>query len=132
MPEAHAISAATDTTDATPMPEVKKRKYSPMFDSLPSDDMHCSAVDVNHGKWYKCNKCDKKVMARADRNRAFTLGRWKEHKDSVEHQISVAKHKHLNEIKLVEAAGAGKISKLQQQLLIQNQKNQTPLFAFFT
>ena len=32
----------------------------------------------------------------------------------------------------LEAAGAGKITKLQQQLLIQNQKNQTPIFAFFT
>ena len=59
-------------------------------------------------------------MARADRNRAFTLGRWKEHKESVEHQRSAAKHKHLNESKLAEAAGAGKITKLQQQLLIQN------------
>ena len=77
MPEANATSAAADTTDATPMPEVKKRKYSPMFDSLPSDDMDCSVVNVNHGKWYKFNKCYKKVMARADRNRAFTLGRWK-------------------------------------------------------
>ena len=77
MPEANVTSAAADTTDATTMPQVKKRKFSPMFDSLPSDDMDCSTVDVNHGKWYKCNKCDKKVMARADRNQAFTIGRWK-------------------------------------------------------
>ena len=61
MLESNATSSAADTTDATPMSEVKKRKYSSMFDGLPSDDMDCSAVDVNHGKWYKCNKCEKKL-----------------------------------------------------------------------
>ena len=112
--------AAADIPAAATKTKEDGSKKCKTFMNLPKTENYCCAVDVINGGWYHYNKCDKKVMGRANKNRAFHHDRWNDHKHTAQHRKSVGLQNKMKEIELAEASATGKLTEMEKRLMIQN------------
>lgn len=126
----NAAISYCDTSQIDLSPAAENRTKHSAFLNLPATSKYCLSVDTVHGKFYVCAFCGE-VPVRKDQNRAFTIGRWKEHESSVKHKQLVVRQEEIERIDAKKRLGNTELSTAERTILGNRTKNQTSVLSYF-